>query len=198
MKKFLLVLLTVLAACSNIEEEETVLQAANELRANWEEVVKIPEAAIVWLKKKGLYQPFIDSFNSTKTGKDSVIDWCTDKLNDREFCQEIDVFLYEYINPIDEKMKSLTNIFWISPLKAFDVQEKEKYCEILNYEINYYDDVAIAIDAIKQLIKFTDTYIIIDGNLYADFILLFIKNIKDIMVIPKLILFTKNKEQFLR
>ena len=97
---------------------------------------------------------------------------------------------------MDELIDELANIFWITPL--ITQQEKKNYCDVLKYYIKFYDDITQAIEALKQLQIFTETFIIIDEKFYVNFILLFIKNFEDIILIPKLLLFTNDKEQFIK
>ena len=49
---------------------------------------------------------------------------------------------------------------------------------------------------IKSL-KFEETNIIISGSLYNEFIKKFEENIRDIYIIPKIVIFTLNEEKFL-
>ena len=51
-------------------------------------------------------------------------------------------------------------------------------------------------EPIKSL-KFSETTIIISGSLYTEFIKKFEENLTDIFIIPKIIIFTLNKEKFL-
>ena len=49
-----------------------------------------------------------------------------------------------------------------------------------------------------QTIKFESTKIILSGRLYIRFIKKFVDNLNEIYVIPKIIIFTKNKSGFLK
>ena len=195
MKIFLALLSIAVITSSNIEEE-TVLQTSSQLGVIWETIKYSPNAEILWLKSKGLYQQFINALDLQNSEKNYIVNLCVAELDDRVICEKIADFFLEYIKPIDEPMNDSMNIILITPL--IDQQEKVKYSDMLKFDIEFYDDIDQAIGSIKQLQIFTETYIIIDGVLYVDFILLFIKNFKDIAIIPKLILFTKNKEQFLK
>ena len=53
-----------------------------------------------------------------------------------------------------------------------------------------------ALNYIKTL-KFVETKIIVNGGLYIEFIKTFMNNIKDIQVIPKIVIFTKNEKLFI-
>ena len=59
-----------------------------------------------------------------------------------------------------------------------------------------FKDTREAIDYLKK-IQFIETKIIISGKLYIEFIKLFIENLKNINVIPKIIIFTNKKELFI-
>ena len=91
-------------------------------------------------------------------------------------------------------MNELTKIFWITPF--INEEEKQNYIKELGYNINFYDKIEILFDELKKL-KFTETIIIIDGKIYIQFINRFISNLRALFIIPKFIIFIKNKEQFL-
>ena len=98
------------------------------------------------------------------------------------------------------------NVFWI---------DKNVY---IKENINYYTDLYNAIRNIsygKEImferftslsdffqyipkIKFQETIIIISGNLYYDFVSNFVQNIKSIFIIPKIIIFTRDKTKLLQ
>ena len=65
-----------------------------------------------------------------------------------------------------------------------------------NFKINCFKLVEKAIE-IKKTINFEQTFIIICEKLYKDFIEKFKENLKDIYVIPKIIIFTRNKEKLI-
>ena len=95
-------------------------------------------------------------------------------------------------------MVILSNIIWIS----FN-EKKEKLNKFIIelessklYNINLFYLVEESINKIKD-IRFEETIIIISGNFYIKFIELFQKNIKDIYIIPKIIIYTENKEEFI-
>ena len=91
-----------------------------------------------------------------------------------------------------------TNIIWISSNENNEII-KNYLKELENskfYKINLFYSIEESINKIKK-IKFEETIIVINGNLYIKFIELFQKNIKDIYIIPKIIIFTDNKEKFL-
>ena len=62
------------------------------------------------------------------------------------------------------------------------------------YNIKKFIDIDSAIKYIKT-IKFKETFIIVSGNLYKDFVKTLKKNYTDIYVIPKIIIFTTEKRR---
>ena len=63
-----------------------------------------------------------------------------------------------------------------------------------NPYIHPYDNISQAINYIKQ-IKFIPTFIIISGSCFKDFVKEFDKNLKNIYVIPKIIIFTSSNKK---
>ena len=99
----------------------------------------------------------------------------------------------------DQKIKEkMPNVIWIDP--NIDNEENTKYIKELQdincFNIRYFKNVMDAITLIKS-IRFIETNIIISGSLYSEFVEKFKENIKDIFIIPKIIIFTLNKEKFL-
>ena len=96
---------------------------------------------------------------------------------------------------IKEKM---SNVIWIDP--NIDNEENTKYIKELQdincFNIRYFKNVVDAIKLIKS-IRFIETNIIISGSLYSEFVEKFKENITNIFIIPKIIIFTLNKEKFL-
>ena len=96
---------------------------------------------------------------------------------------------------IKEKM---SNVIWIDP--NIDNEENTKYIKELQdincFNIRYFKNVMDAITLIKS-IRFIETNIIISGSLYSEFVEKFKENITNIFIIPKIIIFTLNKEKFL-
>ena len=96
---------------------------------------------------------------------------------------------------IKEKM---SNVIWIDP--NIDNEENTKYIKELQdincFNIRYFKNVMDAITLIKS-IRFIETNIIISGSLYTEFVEKFKENITNIFIIPKIIIFTLNKEKFL-
>jgi len=93
---------------------------------------------------------------------------------------------------------NITNIIWIDP----NVNNKENtlYLEelkkIKKTKISCFTNVRKALTLIKK-IKFSETNIIISGSIYNEFIEKFEANLTDIFIIPKIIIFTSNKERFI-
>ena len=94
-------------------------------------------------------------------------------------------------------MESLSNIIWIDT--NIENEENTMYLKELelfgNFRINCFKFVEPAIEKIKK-INFELTFIIVSGKLYKDFIEKFKNNLNDIYVIPRIIIFTSNKEKF--
>ena len=94
--------------------------------------------------------------------------------------------------------KEISNIIWIDT--NVDNEENILYLKELeligNFKINCFKSVEKAIEIIKT-INFEQTFIIICGKLYKDFIEKFKENLKDIYIIPKIIIFTNNKEKLI-
>ena len=90
-----------------------------------------------------------------------------------------------------------TNIVWID--KNIESEQNTLYKEelnILGYEkVHYFSQIDDSIIYIKGL-SFQNTKIIIKGNLFANFVIKFKSEISSIFVIPKIIIFTENKENF--
>ena len=93
---------------------------------------------------------------------------------------------------------NIINIIWID-LKV-DNKENKYYLgelkKIKNAKIFCFKNIMDALKFIKKL-KFSETYIIISGSLYTEFIEIFKENLTDICIIPKIIIFTSNKERFI-
>ena len=91
-------------------------------------------------------------------------------------------------------------IIWIDP--NVDNQENSKYKEelkkIKNLDIKCYKDIDKAINFIKENIFFTETFIIVSGCIYIKFIEKFKQALKDICTIPRIIIFTRDKNNFLK
>ena len=95
-------------------------------------------------------------------------------------------------------MVVISNIIWIDSI--VDNEENSRYLEELKayffFKIKYFKNVNDAINKIKK-IKFEETNIIVSGRLYIEFIEKFKENLKDIYIIPRIIIFTLNKEKLI-
>jgi len=95
-------------------------------------------------------------------------------------------------------MEIITNVIWIDPnIKNEENSEyKKKLEKIGNIKLKCFETVKEAINHLKK-IKFQETKIIISGKVYIEFVELFQENILDMCVVPKIIIFTSNKEKFI-
>ena len=96
------------------------------------------------------------------------------------------------------KMVVISNIIWIDP--NADNEENRGYLKDLQsynyFKIKCFKNIDEAINIIKK-IEFEETYIILSGRLYIKFIEKFKENLKDVYIIPKIIIFTENKDKFI-
>ena len=90
-------------------------------------------------------------------------------------------------------MKS--NLIWID--ESIDSEENKKYTKELNsfgsLVVKLFKNLDKAIENLKY-IEFQETKVIISGKLYPEFVTKFKKNIIDMCVAPKIIIFTKKKQ----
>ena len=94
--------------------------------------------------------------------------------------------------------KTITHVIWIDP--NIDSEENEDYQEDLKKtkcKLKCFKKEDEAIKYIKT-IKFKETKIIISGKSYIEFILSFQKNILNMYIVPKIIIFTSNKEKVIQ
>ena len=91
------------------------------------------------------------------------------------------------------------NVIWID--SNLDNEEIKYYINQLKLlgtlKLNSFKDVNQAIKYLK-FIEFEETRIILSDSLYSEFINRFKENIVDICISPKIIIFTKNKNEFIR
>ena len=92
-----------------------------------------------------------------------------------------------------------TIVLWIDA--NIDNEENKEYIKELNLNgsirLKLFKNVESAIEQLKY-IEFKETKIIISGSLYTEFVKSFKENILDMYVSPKIIIFTKNKENFIK
>jgi len=90
------------------------------------------------------------------------------------------------------------NIIWVDP--NVDNPENSNYLDELKLlglnKINTFKAVENSITYIKG-IKFEETFVILSGKIYIEFIEKFKENLKKICVIPKMIIFLRHKDEFL-
>ena len=91
------------------------------------------------------------------------------------------------------------NVIWID--SNLDHEENTTYINQLKLigtlKLNAFKEVNEAIKYMK-LIEFEETRIILSDSLYSEFINKFKENIIDICISPKIIIFTKNKNEFIK
>ena len=93
---------------------------------------------------------------------------------------------------------NLENVIWID--ENVDNEENTGYLKELNalgYNVQCFKNVDEGFDLVKS-IRFESTKIIISGRLYIKFVKKFIDNINTLYVIPKIIIFTRDKERFIK
>ena len=90
------------------------------------------------------------------------------------------------------------NIIWIS-LNKNNTTISEYLKELENskyYKINIYNSLEESINQIKN-IRFEETIIVVDGSIFIKFIEMFQQNISNIYIVPKIIIFTEDKDDFI-
>ena len=95
-------------------------------------------------------------------------------------------------------MEIITNVIWIDPniKNEENTKYKKELEKIGNIKLKSFVKVNDAINHLKT-IKFQETKIIISGKVFFEFVQLFQENILDMRVVPKIIIFTSNKEKFI-
>ena len=90
------------------------------------------------------------------------------------------------------------NVVWIN--QNMDTPQDQLYLEELEknkqLKVKCFKEIGIAINYLKNL-EFEETYLITNGKFYIKFIEEFKKNIREICVIPKIIILTTDKKDFL-
>ena len=93
----------------------------------------------------------------------------------------------------------MKNVLWIND--NIDNKEIQKYIKELelNVSISFklFKNIEKAIEKLKE-IKFEETKIIISDSLYSKFVKSFKENILKMYIAPKIIIFTKNKKNFIK
>ena len=106
--------------------------------------------------------------------------------------------IYQNNTTLNKNESNITNVIWIDP--NIDNEENTNYLNNLetieNIKITCFKDIDNALIFIKK-IKFSETIIILSGKFYTEFIQKFEENLNYIFVVPKMIIFTSNKEKFL-
>ena len=98
----------------------------------------------------------------------------------------------------NDDLGEIENIIWID-LNVNSEENKEHIEELESYvyfNVKCFNNVEESIDYIKK-IQFKETTIIVDGRLYIEFINKFKEDLKVICIIPKIVIFTKSKKEFL-
>lgn len=90
-------------------------------------------------------------------------------------------------------------IIWVDQdINSYENQGYIKQLEKFGYDnLKLFDKVNNAFDYMK-LLKFEDTKIIVSGRLFIEFINVFKENIMYLCFAPKIIIFTRNKQKFLK
>ena len=91
-----------------------------------------------------------------------------------------------------------SNLIWIDT--NIDNKENSEYKQILtsinSIRLKTFKNIELAIKFMKE-IEYQETKIIISGRLYAEFITKFKENITSMRIVPKIIVFTGDKNKFL-
>ena len=92
-----------------------------------------------------------------------------------------------------------TIVLWID--SNIDNQENQEYVKELksigSLRLKVFKDIGSAIEQLKY-IEFQETKIVISDSLYSDLIKGFKENILEMYIAPKIIVFTKNKDNFIK
>ena len=92
-----------------------------------------------------------------------------------------------------------TIVLWIDA--NIDNEENQEYINELelngSIRLKLFKNIESAIEQLK-FIEFKETKIIISGSLYTEFVKSFKENILEMYMAPKIIIFTKNKEEFIK
>ncbi len=92
-----------------------------------------------------------------------------------------------------------TIVLWID--SSLDNDENKGYIKELkqigSIRLKLFKNIEAAIEQLKY-IEFKETKIIISGSLYSEFLKSFKENILEMYIAPKIIIFTKDKENFIK
>ena len=92
-----------------------------------------------------------------------------------------------------------TNVLWIDA--NLDNYENQEYVKELKLDssirLKLFKNIEQAIEQLKY-IEFKETKIIISGIFYNEFIKKFKENILDMYIAPKIIIFTRDRENFIK
>jgi len=111
------------------------------------------------------------------------------------------VILYSiliFISSIIITLSADTEIVWIDP-KVNNNENKsyqDKFRQFKFVKLSCFVNISEGINYLKS-IEFSETFIITSGRAYPEFIDLFKKNINELMICPKTIIFTRNKNNFI-
>ena len=96
-------------------------------------------------------------------------------------------------------MVVLSNVIWIDSnvYNEENAQYRKELESIWYFKVKWFENIKEAINYLKE-IQFVETKIIVSGRLYTEFLSKFIENLKEINVIPKIIIFAKEKELFIK
>ena len=104
-------------------------------------------------------------------------------------------------NNIDTKTldRNIPILIWIDQKVKNKENQKYRNYIIKNFKYKFYGftDVTKAIANLKK-IEFIKTYIICSGKAYIKFIQLFKQSINEFMICPQIIIFTNNKEEYIK
>ena len=96
-------------------------------------------------------------------------------------------------------METILNVIWIEPNNNSEenINYSKEIESISHSKVKICKTVEGAINYLKS-ISFEETKTVVNGELYIKFIKKLFENKKDIYTIPKIIIFTKNKDKFLK
>ena len=99
-----------------------------------------------------------------------------------------------------KKMQIEENVLWIEPdLETDENMKNNRDLKNISNYLNFqsFKQVKEAIDHLKS-IKFQETYIIIRDKIFSELIKYFKENLDFMYIIPKIIIFSKDKKNFIK